>query len=140
MDIQDEESILGKTFHPFERLPFEIREAIWRLAQPPRIVEVLSTEDDYAAEAEYDFDESEDILRFDEPNCDPEYVAGEGTFSTPARLPSALLVNQDSRNAVIGLYPHAFGGVSGRTRIRFNFKLDKCVFRSYVRPSCSSPP
>jgi len=117
----------GKTFYPFKRLPTELRQMIWRLTLEPRIVEVLCTEGDfYCGNLDNSEPHTHDEPRgdigegYDGENCHTD----EGKFCSLAQLPAALRVCHDSRNAVIIFYPHAFGGKSGRSKVRFNFALD----------------
>ena len=49
-------------------------------------------------------------------------------FHSRAKLPIALVVCQDSRNAVISSYPVSFGSALKIPQIRFNFSLDTLYF------------
>ncbi|KAE8443891.1 hypothetical protein EG329_001300 [Mollisiaceae sp. DMI_Dod_QoI] len=95
---------VGETFYPFKRLPTELRHMIWRITLEPRVVEVL----------EGDCREYQD-------KCVRKY---ENHYYTRAKLPIALAVSRDSRDALLPLYPLCFGSYSAGSQIRFNFSLD----------------
>lgn len=89
------------TFHPFKRLPIELRFMIWRLTLEPRVVEV---------EHGWRIGNS----RNEDEDC----------YYSRINLPIALNVCHDSRDAIIPLYPLCFAADSSRPMIRFNFSLD----------------
>ncbi|CZR62718.1 uncharacterized protein PAC_12615 [Phialocephala subalpina] len=133
---------VGETFHPFKRLPTELRQIIWRLTLEPRIVEVgwktsVGEKDDIPSFSdEADIEDEYDILSISstEPEIDDEDDSSPKSSSEPelpdieffsyVPLPSALLVSRDSRDAVLRLYPLCFASSTSGPQVRFNFALD----------------
>ncbi|CZR54193.1 uncharacterized protein PAC_04076 [Phialocephala subalpina] len=107
---------IGETFYPFKRLPIEIRQMIWRYILKARVVEVLwATLDGEKAV----IPSNQDLLGLEGfPSAD------EIVFMSLSKLPIALQVNKDSRNAILFFYPLCFTTGSHDPRIRFNFSLD----------------
>lgn len=94
-----------RRFTLFPKLPIEVRDEIWRMTLEPRLVEVRP--------------KSGKCEGFNSPKSD-KY---EG-FYAAAPLPIVLTVCQDSRRAVLPLYPKCFGGLVIPPQIRINFELD----------------
>lgn len=82
-------------FHPFHRLPTEIRIMIWHFSLEPRVVD----------------------LQF-------ERKASRKGFYSHDKIPTLLEVCRDSRAAVIASYPLCFGSVWYPQKIRFNFSMN----------------
>ena len=99
------------TFHPFPRLPFELRAQVWELTVEPRTVEIR--------------------VRYKEtlvPDGDP---SGNGPKMTRVRrlvsftpVPATLQACREARN--LGLYQHAFSELfTSETRyLWFNWEVD----------------
>jgi hypothetical protein len=62
-----------------------------------------------------------------------DYSLDRGFFSK-VKIPIALKVNKDSRNAVGHLYPVCFGNVLHQPSIRFNFSIDTLYFDADLGP------
>jgi hypothetical protein len=96
-----------KSFPRFVELPPELREMIWQFSLTPRIVELLPS----------------------------NYC--KTSFYSDTRLPVALEVCQDSRNAVRHLYSERFGW-NWPGRVLFNFEIDTLYLdSSAIRPLCA---
>lgn len=108
---------IGETFYPFKRLPIEIRQLIWRFTLKARVVEVLwaTLEGEKATLPE---------LRFMLGLEGPLPSADEIVFMSLSKIPTALQVSKDSRNAVLPFYPLCFSASTHGPRIRFNLSLD----------------
>ncbi|CZR62904.1 uncharacterized protein PAC_12801 [Phialocephala subalpina] len=91
-------------FHPFTRLPIELRYTIWHLTLQPRVVEI-----------EFQWKE-----RYGINNEDKLYAS----YYSRIPLPVALKVCRDSRNAVLPFYPLCFASFLSRPKIRFNLFFD----------------
>lgn len=109
---------VGETFYPFRRLLIELRQMIWRLSLEPRMVEVLWAETDGQIAL---MPQLEDL---EHGHAEPFSLITDVVFFSLAKLPIALKVNQDSRNAVLPLYPLCFKSISYEAYVRFNFSLD----------------
>ncbi|KAF8855593.1 hypothetical protein BDZ45DRAFT_793208 [Acephala macrosclerotiorum] len=109
---------VGETFYPFRRLPIELRQMIWRLSLEPRVVEVLW------AEADGQIALAPQLEDLEHGHAGPFSLITDVVFFSLAKLPTALKVNQDSRSAVLPLYPLCFKSISYGAYVRFNFSLD----------------
>jgi hypothetical protein len=82
------------TFTPFQRLPMELRLAIWKKTLLPRTIEVYY-----------------------------EYYGNTG-FTSRIAVPAALQVCRESRNFALPFYPLCFGSLWHFPTTRFNLSLD----------------
>lgn len=85
------------------KVPPEIYQKIWRLSLEPRVVPLQHHPLGFVQERE---------------------VWDGRDYNKPANVPAALLVCKESRQAVIDLYPYAFGLGEYLPITRFNFEID----------------
>lgn len=102
-------------FHLFRKLPIELRQEIWFLSLPPRVVEVL-----WCERTKGDAQRTEGF-RAENPSDDIQFFS-----YTP--LPAALIVCHDSRDFVLPFYPICFASKTSDPQVRFNFSLDTLYF------------
>ncbi|EPE28093.1 hypothetical protein GLAREA_04884 [Glarea lozoyensis ATCC 20868] len=88
------------SFTSFNKLPVELRLAVWKLTFQPRLVNI-------------------------------QYQKCKDTsFTSPARIPSALKVCKESRTFALPFYPLSFGSVWHPPMVRFNSAIDTLYFRA----------
>ncbi|KAJ4858360.1 hypothetical protein T069G_06627 [Trichoderma breve] len=99
------------TFHPFSRLPTELRLKIWQLSLPsPRLVSVQC---------------GVDISAFARPPPDsPEYTG----CTSPTRIPVSLQVCTESRAEALKSYQPSLGFFRGDGLVYFNYDIDILYF------------
>lgn len=109
MEIQrSPDALSDERFTLFSKLPIELRTIIWKLALEPRVIEIRKFVVDCSPAAE-------------------TYEEDRGFFNFEA-VPNVLQACQDSRRAVIAMYPLSFGSVWYKPRVRFNTELDTLYF------------
>ncbi|KAL7962728.1 hypothetical protein V8C34DRAFT_161222 [Trichoderma compactum] len=98
-------------FHPFSRLPTELRLKIWKLSLPsPRLVSVQC---------------GADITAFSKYNPDSAEYAG---CTSPTRIPVNLQVCTESRTEALKSYQPSLGFFRGDGLVYFNYDIDILYF------------
>ncbi|KAF8859518.1 hypothetical protein BDZ45DRAFT_782586 [Acephala macrosclerotiorum] len=90
------------------RLPIELRTMIWKQTLEPRVIEIKKFVVDCSGASQ-------------------SYEEERGFYNREA-VPSVLQVCQESRRAIIAMYPLSFGSMWYTSNIRFNFELDTLYF------------
>lgn len=139
----------SETFHPFKRLPTELRCMIWRFSIQPRVVEVLEKEtleedinthtngvpndssvDDvdrlslrYKRQVYWEAVRSGERLEDETSEAENNLLARYFSFAN-TMLPPALYVCHESRDTLLPLYPYCFASETHPAGVRFNLAVD----------------
>lgn len=115
------------TFHPFNRLPIELRLKIYSLfPQIRRMIKITSDDILYSPSTRHHSCNSTPSCVPPRAGCDPCILRHRVKISTI--VPATLQINKESRQIIIGRYPLLFSAPTANRPVRIDFELDTLYF------------